>query len=209
MRWIVCGLAALALGVSSAASAGEFSRSGPYVGIGGIWGTEFLEDDIEDVMEDVIDPSIDLGIESSWGLDLVGGYRLLPFLATELQYEYVDLIQLDVTNPANAELDVNGHVVTANVKLLIPTWRIQPYLLLGVGTALCQADGEILGNDVFERDDWVFAARVGLGLDLYLTRHLLVNVGATTVFTTFSDFEARDVSQLNYVAGQVGLQYRF
>jgi outer membrane protein W len=111
-----------------------------------------------------------------------------------------------------SELDLTGHVVTLNLKLVLPTWRIQPYLLLGIGGAFYQSEGSVLGTNLFANDEWVLAGRVGGGIDFYLTRHLVLNVAATTVLTAdevSSNFSAEDVGGLNYVAVQAGLQYRF
>jgi outer membrane protein W len=202
----------LCAGLAVSAGAEDFSRPGPYVGLGGTFGTNLFEDDVEDVVEDVTGTSVDLDIDNSWGLNTVLGYRMASFFATELQYEYIDSFQIAVSSPAASELDLTGHVMTLNLKLVLPTWRIQPYLLLGIGGAFYQSEGSVLNTNLFARDEWVLAGRVGGGLDFYLTKHLVLNVAATAVLTAdevSSSFSAEDVGGLNYVAVQAGLQYRF
>jgi opacity protein-like surface antigen len=202
----------LSAGVAASASAGDFSRPGPYIGLGGTFGTDMFEDDVEDVVEDVSGTSVELDIDNSWGLNSVLGYRVASFLATELQYEYIDSFQIDVGSPAVSNLELTGHVATLNLKLVLPTWRIQPYLLAGLGAAYYTSSGDVFGTNLFQRDEWVFAGRVGGGIDFYLTEHLVLNVGATTVLTAdevSSDISAEDVGGLNYVAIQGGLLYRF
>jgi opacity protein-like surface antigen len=202
----------LCAGVAVSAEAGDFSRSGPYLGLGGTFGTDLFENDVENVVEDVTGTPVDLDIDNSWGLNTVLGYRMLPFLATELQYEYIDSFQIAVSSPASSKLDLTGHVATLNLKLVLPTWRIQPYLLLGIGAAYYNANGSVLNTNLFSNDEWVLAGRVGGGIDFYLTEHLVLNAGATTVLTAdevSSNFSAEDVGGLNYVAVQAGLQYRF
>ena len=49
---------------------------------------------------------------------------------------------------------------------MLPTWRSQPYLLLNIGAAFYQADGSVLNTNIFRNDEWVFAGRVGGGIDL-------------------------------------------
>jgi len=198
--------------VATSAGAEDFSRPGLYLGLGGTFGTDLFEDDVEDVVEDLTGTPVDLDIDSSWGLNTVAGYRIASFFATELQYEYIDSFQIAVSSPAASELDLTGHVMTLNLKLVLPTWRIQPYLLLGIGGAYYQAEGSVLGTNLFTNDEWVLAGRVGGGIDFYLTEHLVLNVAATTVLTAdevSSNFSAEDVGGLNYVAVQAGLQYRF
>lgn len=210
MRWALAF--ALVLGSAASAAAGDFSRPGPYLGLGGTFGTDFFEDDVEDAVEDAIGTSVDLDIDNSWGLNTVLGYRMLPFLATELQYEYIDSFQIDVDSPADSQLDLTGHVATLNLKLVLPTWRIQPYALLGIGAAFYTTEGRVLNTNLFEHDEWVLAGRVGVGIDFYLTRHLVLNVAATTVLTAddvSEDFNLDDVGGLNYLAVQGGLQIRF
>ena len=55
-----------------------------------------------------------------------------------------------------------------------------------------------------------FAGRLGAGLDVYITKHILLTAGANAVLST-TDFElfGVDVDPLFYVGGQAGLQYRF
>jgi hypothetical protein len=67
----------LCAGVAVSAEAGDFSRSGPYIGLGGTFGTNLFENDVEDVVEDVTGTSVDLDIDNSWGLNTVLGYRML------------------------------------------------------------------------------------------------------------------------------------
>jgi outer membrane protein W len=203
---------ALLIGIAGSAHAGDFGHSGPYVGLGGAFATDLFEDDLDDAVEDAVGSSVDLDVDEGWGVGAVLGYRMLPILAAELQYEYVDSFGIDAASLSVSDLDVRGHVTTVNLKLVLPTWRIQPYLLVGVGAALYTASGELLGTDLLADDEWTFAGRVGGGIDLYITKRVLLNVGATTVLTTnevSTDITGEDIGALNYVAVQAGLQFRF
>jgi opacity protein-like surface antigen len=53
--------------------------------------------------------------------------------------------------------------------------------------------------------NWEFAARVGMGFDLYLTEHVLFNLEATGVHTDDETLERN----WPYVSLTAGIQYRF
>ena len=53
------------------------------------------------------------------------------------------------------------------------------------------------------------AARAGLGLDLYITEHIVVNAQASVLVTTLKEPDIGDVDDLNYMSIAGGLQYRF
>ena len=66
-----------------------------------------------------------------------------------------------------------------------------------------------LGGDIDGGTHAKPAARVGFGLDFYITRHVVVNVQASAVLTTLKEPDLGDVDDLNYMAFAAGLQYRF
>ena len=202
---------ALALGIALAllpglarAEFGEFTRSGLYVGVGGMYTLNSL---IEDQIADAV--PISVSVDDSWGVDALLGYRLFSFLATEVQYEYVHGYDLASSGVTFASL--RAHVLTANLKGILPVWRFQPYLRAGAGFVRWELDDELgLGLDSDSTD---FAGRVGGGIDFHLTSRLLLNAGADVVFTT-TGFESSSpgiggVDYLSYVSVGAGLQYRF
>jgi hypothetical protein len=137
--------------------------------------------------------------------------------AIEGQYEWVsgfDFVGTQDVPPLFQKGDtlarLQSHTVTANLKLLLPIWRIQPYLLAGIGGAYYVIDDKTgfgAGGD-----EWAFAGRVGVGGDLYLTKNLLAFVEVSGVLTTL-DITAPTTSQsltgLYYLSTQLGLQWRF
>lgn len=215
-RWAALACSALALLVARTATAdgADFARSGAYLGAGATWVTDLFEDAASDYASDLAGSSVSVEIDDSWGAQAVLGYRVLSFLAIEAQYEHVDELEIEASGAGVAgRVELEGHVLTGNLKLVIPTWRIQPYLLGGIGVVWYDASGTIsgLGTAVFE-DDRAFAGRVGAGLDLYLTRSWLLEVGATAVLSTekiSSNATAEDLDGLHYVAAGATLQYRF
>jgi opacity protein-like surface antigen len=171
-------------------------------------------------------PNFDL--DESFGANALLGYRIWSWFALELQYEWVD--EYDIKGsaeffippsgliPLSGKLySIEGHTLTANTKWIIPFWRIQPYLLLGGGVAMSDvskgslADDftTVLGADIDDGTHLKPAARAGLGLDLYITKHIVVNAQASAVLTTLKNPDIGDIDDLNYMSFAAGLQYRF
>jgi len=191
-----------------------YSRSGPYVGAGATWVSGLFEDEVGNFASDLAGTPIAVDIQDTWGLNAVVGYRLIPILAVEAQYEYVDKFGIDATGLGVASnLQLEGHVVTGNLKLLLPTWRVQPYVLVGAGVVWYSVSGGVTGlGQALIKDDRAFAGRVGAGLDLYVTESWLLNVGASAVLSTekvSSSVGASDLKGLHYVGAGASVQYRF
>jgi opacity protein-like surface antigen len=208
---------------SASAKSESFARTGVYLGLSGVYTNNFFDDQIDDAFSDLIGGSVDVDIDDSRGLNARVGYRAASFIAFELQYEWIDNFETEITAPSlpgqKAKIDITGHSLTLNAKLIIPTWRIQPYFLLGAGYSLYESDtsfspgfsaipgiGQVDGGK-----ESGFAARGGAGIDWYITRHIVVNTEVTALITT-QDFSAPDtgsIDNLYYLSMGVGLQYRF
>ena len=121
----------------------------------------------------------------------------------ELEYEWVDQYDVDgsadipaVGNISGRFYSIEGHTLTANTKWIVPSGRIQPYFLLGGGVAISDVDrGDIFdtalepfldsaGIDIKQGKHTKAAGRAGLGLDLYITKNILLNAEASAVLTT-------------------------
>lgn len=207
LRSLACALLVAALPATG--SAEDYSRFGPYLGVGASLSLDFFEDEVEDALEDVV-PGVSVDVDEAWGANARAGLRLLSPLAIEVQYEWLSPYDISVQPLGTVELE--QHVVTGNLKLYLPIWRVQPYLLGGVGVQYYQLDGTVGPLDVDESDT-AFAARVGLGLDVYLTRNLLVNAEASGLLSDETiDIPVpgvEDIHGLHYLSVQAGLQYRF
>jgi hypothetical protein len=203
-----------------------FDRPGFYIGGGGTYQFNAFGSRIEDVIEDEVEDAIpgataNFDLDESAGANALLGYRVWSWFAVELQYEWVDEYDIngsiDLPIPASGKLySIEGHTLTANTKWIIPFWRIQPYLLLGGGLAMSDvskgglADAFIaLGADIDDGTNYEPVGRGGLGLDLYITEHILINAQASVVLTTLSSPDIGDVDDLNYMSFAAGLQYRF
>jgi opacity protein-like surface antigen len=178
-----------------------FGRSGFYLGVNFAYGLgSFYENAIEDEVP------FSVNVDNSVGLNARLGYRLLPFFALEAHYEWLD--GFDVKLAGFSSFEQTTHTITGNLKFLLPIWRIQPYLMLGVGAQYYDVDTKLLAS--FDRDDWVFAGRPALGVDIYLTRHLVLNAEAAGVIAV-NDLSAQlsSIDTLPYVSLSAGLQWRF
>ena len=191
---------------AAAADEDDFSRSGVYFGVGGVYTQNGL---VEDQVEDAF-PALNIDVDDSAGVSSVLGYRVLPFLATELQYEYVDGFDISAS-PFGKLLTVRAHTLTGNLKVIAPIWRVQPYLLAGVGLVRWDFDQKVAGLGI-SSGDTAFAGRAGGGVDLYLTRNIVLNAGANVVLSDTSidaGPTGDDIDYLFYITAGGGLQYRF
>jgi opacity protein-like surface antigen len=183
---------------------GEFTHSGLYLGAGGLFTQNGL---IEDQISDAL--PIGISVDDSWGIDAVLGYRAFSFLAAELEYEYVNGYDISASGVKLASLQSN--VLTANLKAIMPFWRIQPYLLGGVGFVNTKIDDKLGVGLPSETTD--LAGRLGGGIDVHLTSRLVLNTGADVVLAnTGLDSSipgSSDIDFLGYVSVGAGLQYRF
>jgi len=203
-----------------------FDRPGFYMGGGGTYQFNAFSGRIKDVIQDAVDDAIpganaDFDLDDSGGLNALLGYRVWSWFALELQYEWVDEYDIDGSIdspfPISGKLySIEGHTLTASSKWIIPFWRIQPYFLIGGGMAISEVSkGDLaaaltaLGGDIDDGTNIKPAARAGLGLDIYLTKQIVVNAQASAVLTTLKNPDIGDVEDLNYMSFTAGLQYRF
>ena len=200
-EWIRLVVVVLVLTFSTAAAAqsdeGEYARTGPYLGIAGTYAIEEFD-------------SRPIDVENTIGLNARVGYRILPYLAAEVQYEWgsdfdLDLSGGDFGNPAAGEIDgeIDTHLATVNVKGIYasPTaGPFQPYLLVGVGVMHAVVDVSAPG---LSDDELGFAARFGGGFDIYFWEHISASLEGAYILPT------GDVDDLAYVSFGWGLQYHF
>jgi opacity protein-like surface antigen len=157
----------------------DYAALGPYLAVGGIYSFEIFSG-----AADSLNPAY------GWGLSARGGYRLHPNFSAELLFE--NFFGWD-TDPVG---DVNAWLLMANGKGFLMTGPCQPYISLGLG--IFDADTPA-GVD----DGLGFAIRPGIGMDLYFTENLYLEVEGEYV-KPFGDPE--DLSSLGI---GVGLGYKF
>ena len=190
--------------ISSQAAADDFDRPGAYIGVNGVYAISLFQDDINELAG--LDDHFDLG--DSPGVNARLGYRVFSWFAVEAEYEWVQSMDLKVLDVDLGDFKPN--TVTANLKFILPVWRIQPYLLMGGGVAIWDIESPIQNQS-----STGFAGRVGLGIDTYLTKHWVFNLEATGVLNT-NDIDPSkisnditDISHLYYFSMSAGITYRF
>ena len=179
----------------------DFGRPGFYLGGGATYGFNLFDSAFDDLFSDV-------QVGDTWGFYNRLGYRPLRWLAVEAEYEY--LHNFGVRAESVHLADLRAQTISANVRFIGP-WRFQPYFLLGAGATLFSLnDVQVPGLEI---DHSSFAGRIGIGLDTYVTRNLVIAVGADTVLTTAQVkdpvFSGDTSSTLSYVAVHMGIDLRF
>jgi opacity protein-like surface antigen len=181
----IIGLLAIALLASAATASAEddFSRSGCYVGMSTslAFMTE-VEDDLEDDFIEGFDS------DESWGFSQRAGCRG-RWLGGELHYEWID--GFDVSSDTRSKT-LDAWALTADFKFWMAPGRFQPFLTTGFG--YLEIDNE-----------WDFAARLGGGLDIYITRNVVLNLDTTYVIPTSDE----ELNGADFVSVGVGIIYRF
>ena len=187
-----------------------FSRSGLYIGVGRSYVTDTFESELSDAV------GVPIDVEDSHGYNARIGYRLLPFLAAELEYEYIEEFDIKTSVsvppfPGGKFAEIEAQSFTANLKWILPTWRFQPYVLTGVGGAHFKINSKNVPSPFSFSDSTTdFAGRLGAGFDIYITKHIVMNAGANAVLTTIdANILGTNVDHIFYVGGQMGMQYRF
>jgi len=171
--------ALLVLATAGAAAAQEedddFGRAGPYVGGGFVWAFENF--DLDQVRSF---SGVDVSASGSPGLDLRGGYRFNRWIAVEGNYQYYANFDID-TGDADV-FDLRAFSFFASAKGYPLDGRVQPYGMFGIGVM-----GALLEDDYdldIEETDASFTLRAGGGIDVYVTRHFLLNLDVAYLITT-------------------------
>ena len=182
-------------------SKANYGRSGWYLGVGAGPAFDFFEDAIQDKTMDLIE------ISTGGSFNARGGYRLTSWFAVELMYEGVYNLGVDILGVQVAERDLHSFV--ANLKFMLPFWRIHPYFLLGPGVQYGAFNGTGL-LDPFDTTRWDFTLRTGGGVDAYITEHWLLNfeVAPSIRFADYSNLPSQTTDNVTLTVSG-GVQYRF
>jgi opacity protein-like surface antigen len=174
----------------------EFARPGPYVQIG-LSAAVYpqLEDEIEDLAV-ALGYVPEVEVEYTMGGNVRAGYRIHPWVAAELTYEYLAVAEaeLDGSDFAN----IRTWAFTGNVKVFPFHGRFQPFLLAGFGAVNQRIRN---GGD---SEDTVAAGRFGLGFDVYEGRNFALSID-TTYLLPFGD-PLKDGGDL--ISVTLGLKFR-
>ena len=205
---ILCS--SIALTADDEVDEADFARRGWLVGVAGSYAVETFDDDAESDFQNELGPTVALSVDNSFGFNGRVGYRCHRRLSAEVEVEWLDGFDSDLTQPGFVQLGKVKYepvVVTANLKGYLLTGRYQPFLLVGGGAMTADRKmrdtvGLTPGQSDSENDT-AFAMRFGGGIDLYATEHVVVSLEADYVLP-FGDLDA-----LDYVTIGWGFQYRF
>jgi opacity protein-like surface antigen len=204
-------IAALLL-LAGAASADDYFRKGFYLNASAAYGFSQMDTTILGASFQV--PPLPLQDKNSWGLNVRAGTQVYSWLAFELEYEWMKSLNIVQSNGATLA-SYEPDVVTVNAKFILPLWRVQPYLLVGGGVAIFDVVFPTPW-DTLSVSDSGFAFRGGAGLDVFITKHIAVNVESTYLINTsaytnapFGAYPVPTIDNLYYLAVSGGITYHF
>jgi opacity protein-like surface antigen len=207
MRAVCAALAVLVVSLASDAARAEdddFGRSGPYLAVGASRSIDLVEPFLDGT------PVLDqIDISDSWGANGRIGYRLTSWFSLEAEYEWLEPFNVSLQGVHLGTLGAQS--ATGNLRFTLPLNRFQPYFLLGAGAIFLKVDDPL---GVLSVDHSAFAGRVGLGIDVYLTRSFLLNAGVEGVLspaeirlsTGAATYSEHGLGTLTF---QFGFGYRF
>ena len=120
---------------ASSADDSENLRSGPYLGLGLGGAIPLIQGETFFVP---LSNQASVDNENSFAINVRAGWRLLPFLAAEIQYEWVDEFRMRTRDRTCAKADMQ--IITGNLRAIAPMGTVQPYLLAGVGASRSHLD---------------------------------------------------------------------
>ncbi|MBW2418637.1 MAG: porin family protein [Deltaproteobacteria bacterium] len=190
-------------------AAPDYARSGWYTGAGFSVGFEAFSGikEIED------NRGLNVTVGNAFGINARAGYRILPWLAVEGQFEWLssfgytleDVLLPGETEPRDATLKtVEDYTFTFNAKGYPLTGRVQPFGLIGLGGMYAiNTRNPLLFLGDLSVDTGGFVARFGGGVDYYLDPNWILTMDVSYLVTTGG------VSDTNRTSLGIGFQYRF
>lgn len=186
----------------------QYDRPGVYLGLGGIYAFHWFAGKSFD--RNLGGRGVQVITSSSGGFNARAGYRVNPWFATEVAYEWIDGFTNKIRGTNVATL--TSHQLTLNGKFIYSEWgRFQPYGLVGVGLSIWEASDRVGRGSGLDATSVGVAGRIGVGLDAYVNENLLVNMGLDMALSTteINNSIGGDLKNLFYIPVQLGVQYRF
>lgn len=165
-----------------------FSREGVFIGMSAVVALENYDKDplIDNDM-------VDISADDAGGFDLRVGYRIHPLFAAEILFQYWAGFEVNErTMGINDKF--NGWSLMVNTKLYPLGGRIQPYAVMGIGALVFTEK---------KGDDADFAARMGAGIDFYLSDTFVVDLEVGYMLPTGS------LAAFQFTTIGAGIQYRY
>lgn len=207
IRRISGWLAALVVLAAGSVAADPYSAPGAYVFIGGLNGFEDFEDRDQTTYDD------------SLGFDARVGWRVNPYVAVELEGNFLSGFDVDVpTQGGEAKLSLDGGNFTVNLKGVLPLGRFQPYALVGIGgmwadlrtrdiTGIACQPGFIgwwcFGTTTRIDNGGSFVAKFGGGTDFWVSEDFGLTMDATYVMPT------GELEDIAYTKFSWGIKFKY
>jgi len=217
-KLFVLGLLVAVLSISATSYARE---GGAYIGIGGSYA---IDDFYTEKFEDRAVP-IAVNIDDTWGVNAKLGYHVNEFFAVEAVFDYFSafetseaLIHPTTTGAASTmgiisedgELNIMTFMLAG--KFCWPGRAIEPYGIVGAGVMQADWDRKLGAGSGSASDSPALSAsstggcaKVGVGVDFFLSDHLSLGVeGGTTFNWGNPEF---DLDALGEEVEELGIRY--
>lgn len=189
----------------------DFDRRGWYAGASGVYALEFIDEGKEEKsLREAFAPfPVDFGLDSrhTGGVRVQAGRRCHSRFSVEADLQWIDDFDGKLESRTQGkiqDIQIAPFVGSVDIKGYLLTGRFQPYLLFGVGTmgihttSTNTADGE---DSV--QDTGVLVLRGGGGLDFYVDRNWVLNLGIDYLHS------ATNLEIVDFLTVGLGVQYRF
>jgi len=181
----------------------DYARPAWYVSVAGTFNVHLFEEEVDSAIPGVID------LEHAWGFDIKAGKRLYKWLSLELEFEYIDGFDFNLSD--TKILTLRPSTLTGNVKFHYPFGRFLPYGIVGIGGTWFDIKDQF-GIGIGFDTDVALAGRFGAGFDIFLTEHWAINANYSFVLTTFdltNPAVIENISSIHYGSTQLGVAYYF
>lgn len=170
-----------------------------YVGVSGLVAFEKFDSNSDFTESPIAESSESFGV-SAWA-----GKRISEHLALEGEFNWLDKfdVRIDRGHLGNPHADLDGWMLTANAKAVLPWGRIQPFAKLGGGVLHATIDTEDIENLSSDTTEDDFLVRLGGGLELYATSTVSLNMSAEYVLPVDA------LKKIPFLLINLGLQMRF
>jgi hypothetical protein len=216
----------MAMGTANAAnfSGADWVNTGGYLFLGGLTAWDNFDTDPVNPLAAI--PQVPK-FDTSFGFSIKGGYRFMPYLAAEIEGNFLSgwdtTVFLQQQTPPNlvipGKFTVDGGNITGNILAYLPLGRLQPYGLFGLGgtwmnlrtsypVATVCGPGYYWGwycSGAYARlrDGGAFVIKGGGGIDFMVTEDWALTVEATYV-KPFGELSSLGYTNLNW-----GVRFNF
>lgn len=233
LRRMLTGLGLTLLLSVPAAAQEDYGRTGWYLGVSGTTAIfTKLNDQLGAVPTQIPEapegmfPDVPIESNPSLGVNARAGYRFLPHFAGEAHLEYLagSMLAAPTHRWQTNITELTALTLTGDLKAYFLTGMIQPFALVGMGwMKTWGTDKRIFPKDICRGDvdnpdcnleypdpidtyDSGGVARVGAGVDIFVTRRVTMGVASSYVIPFGSWSTGFDY---NYISIDWGLQYHF